>query len=268
MLADHLTRIVKEHQVDCVIANAENAAGGSGLTPQIYTKLLKYGVNLVTLGDHTYRKRDIIETLDNSDCLVRPANLSAQAAGKTWAAYTTSNGVNVAVVTLLGRLYMNLPSDNPFATIDRMLSGVIPKDINIVVVEMHAEASSEKIAMGWSLDGRVSAVIGTHTHVTTADETVLPGGTAYITDLGMTGPHRSVLGRSIDPVVKSLTTQMPYAYGIATEDLRINGVLIGVDSASGRASDITRICVKDPGHDQQAYDGDDGKPNHTDHSVL
>jgi len=132
---------------------------------------------------------------------------------------------------------------------------------------MHAEASSEKIAMGWCLDGRVSAVIGTHTHVATADETILPAGTAYITDLGMTGPHRSVLGRSIEPVIKSLTTQMPYAYGIATDDLRINGVLITVDSRTGRACDITRICLKDTAGARQAYDGDDGKPNHTEHSL-
>jgi len=111
VLADHLTRLVKEHEVDCVIANAENAAGGSGLTPQIYTKLLRYGVHLITLGDHTYKKRDIIETLDNSDCLVRPANLSARAAGRGWAVYTTNKGTNVAIVALLGRLYMNLPAD-------------------------------------------------------------------------------------------------------------------------------------------------------------
>jgi len=260
ILAEQLAGIVEEQQIDCVIANVENVAGGSGLTVHSYEKLEKYGVNLMTLGDHTYRKREIIDTLNNAENIVRPANLSPRAAGKDWAVFTTGRSAQVVVVSLLGRRYMSLPSDNPFQAVDRVLSK-IPADIKIVVVDIHAEATSEKVALGWYLDGRVSAVVGTHTHVATADETVLPQGTAYITDLGMTGPHDSVLGRSVEPVVKSLVTQMPYAYSIATGDLRLNAVVITVDSNTGKACEIERICVKGSGQDKINYDADDGKPN-------
>ncbi len=264
ILAEHLARIVKEHQIDCVIVNAENVAGGSGITVKIYEKLLRYGVHLITLGDHIYRKREIIDVLHNSDRIVRPANLSPQSAGREWAVYTTAPGPQVAVVSILGRMFMNIPADNPFHAIDRVLAK-IPSDIRIRIVDIHAEATSEKIAMGWHLNGRVSLVFGTHTHVTTADETILDQGTAYITDLGMTGAHRSVLGRNIDPVLKNLTVQMPYPYSIATGDLRINGIIVTIDSNSrppGLATHIERICIKDSTiEDQQPYDADDGKPN-------
>ena len=258
ILAEQLSRTAQQHEIDCVIANVENVAGGSGLTAQSYDKLGKYGVNLMTLGDHAFRKREIIETLDNADNIVRPANLSSRAAGKDWAVFTTDSGAQVAVVTLLGRMYMSLPSDNPFQAIDRVLGKI--GDVKIIVVEVHAEATSEKVAMGWYLDGRVSAVVGTHTHVATADETILPRGTAYITDLGMTGPHESVLGRSVEPVVKSLVTQMPYAYSVATGDLRLNAVAITVDSNTGRACEIERVCVRGAAPSQGNYDSDDGKP--------
>ncbi|MBN1435657.1 MAG: TIGR00282 family metallophosphoesterase [Sedimentisphaerales bacterium] len=260
VLAEELTRVVREHEIDCVIANVENVAGGSGLTIVSYDKLCKYGINLMTLGDHVYRKREIIDTLCNSDCIVRPANLPSKAAGKEWAVYTTRRGPQIAVVTLLGRMYMSMPSDNPFSAIDRVLKR-IPSDVRIVFVEMHAEATSEKIAMGWYLDGQVSAVIGTHTHVVTADETVLPKGTGYITDIGMTGPHESVLGRTVDRVVKSLVTQMPYMYSVATGDIRMNGVIVTVESNTGRARDIERICVKLENPQQVPYDNADGRPD-------
>ena len=258
LLADHLPQIVKQWEIDCVIANAENAAGGSGLTGTIYEKLHKYGVNLITLGDHIYRKRELISVLQNADDMVRPANLSAQAAGREYALYSTSAGPQVAVISLLGRMFMPQPSDNPFHTVERVL-GKIPPDVKIIAVDVHAEATSEKVAMGWFLDGRVSVVFGTHTHVTTADETILPNGTAYITDLGMTGPHESVLGRSIDRVVKSLETQMPFPYSVATGDVRINGIVVTIDVLTGRASEIKRICIKGVSDNQPAYDSDDGK---------
>ena len=260
VLAEELRNIVNEYDVDCTIVNAENAAGGSGITASICDKLRKYGVHLITLGDHIYRKRDIIDTLQNSQDIVRPGNLSPQAAGKEWAVYTTDQGPQVAVISLLGRMYMPLPSDNPFNAAERILAK-IPSDIKIVVVDMHAEATSEKIAMGWFLDGRVSLVYGTHTHVTTADETILPNGTAYITDLGMTGPHESVLGRKTDRVLKSLATQMPYPYSIATGDVRLNGILVTVDAHSGRATHIERICRRTETEDSVIYDNDDGKPD-------
>jgi len=269
LLSENLPRLIQEHQIDCVIANAENAAGGSGLTPQIYDKLLNYGVHLITLGDHIFRKRDIVDTLHNSDRIVKPANLAPQAAGREWALYQTVGGASVAVISVLGRMYMPIPVDNPFHAVDRVLNK-IPSDIKIRVVDIHAEATSEKIAMGWHLNGRATLVFGTHTHVTTADETILDKGTAYITDLGMTGPHESVLGRSVDRVLKSLITQMPCTYSLATGDLRINGVIVTTNSSgpnAGQALDIQRICIKDTYDTHQPYDSDDGKPDKN-HSLI
>jgi len=259
ILADQLINVVKQEEIDCVIANAENAAGGSGLTAAIYDKLIKYGINLITLGDHIYRKREIIDVLRDSDRIVRPANLSARAAGKEYAFYTTSRGPRVMIISLLGRLFMSLPGDNPFHAIDRILSKV-PADVKIIVVDIHAEATSEKIALGRWLDGRVSCVFGTHTHVTTADETILPYGTAYITDLGMTGAHESILGRAIEPVVKSLTTQMPYPFAVATGDVRMNSIIVTIDSHTGKTTDIRRLCLTSDSTDQSPYDSDNGKP--------
>ncbi|KPK76332.1 MAG: hypothetical protein AMJ79_06935 [Phycisphaerae bacterium SM23_30] len=258
LLAEHLKHLVRQWGIDCVIANAENAAGGSGLTESIYDKLHKYGVNLITLGDHIYRKRELINVLQNADDMVRPANLSAQAAGREFALFATPAGPQVAVISLLGRMYMPQPSDNPFNAVEKVLVK-IPPDVKVIAVDMHAEATSEKIAMGWFLDGRVSVVFGTHTHVVTADEIVLPNGTAYITDLGMTGPHNSVLGRTTERVIKSLVTQMPVAYSVATGDVRINGIVVTCDDQTGRASEIKRICIKGVADDQPAYDSDDGK---------
>lgn len=258
VLAEKLTSLVKEHGIDCVIVNAENAAGGSGLTPQIYEKLLKYGVNLITLGDHAYRKREIIETLERADNIVRPANLSPCAAGKDFAIYQTAKGVTVAVVSLIGRIFMK-PADCPYAAIDRILP-VLKQKADIILVDIHAEATSEKMAMGYYLDGKVSAVFGTHTHVTTADERILPKGTAYITDIGMTGPHESVLGRKIENVIKSFRTQMPFPFEVATGDVRINAVLIRVDSNTKTAESIERLCISAEIHDTITYDTDDGRP--------
>ncbi len=173
-----LPYLVKQHDLHCVITNAENIAGGSGLTPQLYDKLRRYGVDLVTMGDHIYRRQEIIPLLEKSDRIVRPANLAPAAVGRTVAIYETRPGPKVAVVSLLGRLFMKTMSDCPFRAADQVLSQ-LPRDVKIVVVDMHAEATSEKIAMGWHLDGRVSVVFGTHTHVATADECILPHGTAY-----------------------------------------------------------------------------------------
>ena len=245
LLSQALPTLVKEHDIHCVICNAENAAAGSGLTTALYEKLLKYGVNVITLGDHVYRKHEIIRTLETSDCILRPANLSPAAPGKTSVLYQTQPGPQIAVVTLLGRIFMRPPTDCPFRAVDSILNQ-LSDDVRIVIVEVHAEATSEKIAMGWHLDGRVSAVFGTHTHVTTADECLLPNGTAYITDLGMTGPHDSVLGRRKDRVLKNLITNIPCPFDVATDDVRLCGVLIQVDSTTGRATHIERIRVDGP----------------------
>jgi len=194
VLAEHLKGLIAERQIDLVVCNAENAAGGSGLTPQIFKKLMNYGVDAVTMGDHVYRKREVIQVLESSDRIVRPANLAPQAVGKRWTVVQTRSGHLAGVACLLGQMYMNA-ADSPWQAIDRVMNEM-PAEVRIRIVDFHAEASSEKIAMGWHLNGRASIVFGTHTHVPTADARVLDKGTAYISDLGMTGPYDGVLGRS------------------------------------------------------------------------
>lgn len=260
VLSQKLALLIKERKIDCVIANAENAAGGSGLTPQIYEKLMRYGVNLVTLGDHAYRKREIISVLESQKNIVRPANLSPYSAGKDFAIYETSSGVRIAVVALIGRIFLK-PADCPYAKIDSVLSR-LNHEADIVFVDMHAEATSEKVAMGYYLDGKVSCVFGTHTHVMTADEKILPEGTAYITDIGMTGSHDSVLGRKKEYVIKSFRTQMPYSFEVATDDVRISGIEVLVDSRTKKAEKIDRIQVTEDGSDEIGYDSDDGRPEY------
>lgn len=261
IIADKLGGLIKQLGIDCVIANAENAAGGSGLTPQIFDKLLRYGVNLVTLGDHAYRKRSIIETLETSEVIARPANLSEHAAGRFFAFCKTNKGPTVAVVPLIGRVFMK-PADCPFNTIDKVL-GKLEQSADIILVEIHAEASSEKIAMGYHLDGRVSCVFGSHSHVVTADERILPKGTAYITDIGMTGSHDSVLGRDKKNVLKSFRTQLPLPFEIATGDVKINAIVVTIDSNTKKAERIERVSIAaetgQGGAEPTSYDSDDGR---------
>lgn len=257
VLANKLVSLVEEYDVDCVIVNAENVAGGSGITPQIYEKLLKYGVNLITLGDHAYKKRDIIPILERSSQIVRPANLSPNAPGKGFTTYQTRKGTTVGVVALIGRLFMR-PADSPYDYIDAILPK-LKNSADIVFVDMHAEATSEKVAMGYYLDGKVSCVFGTHTHIVTADEKILPKGTAYITDIGMTGSHDSVLGRNTEAVLKHLRTQMPCPFGIATGDVRLSGIVVTVDSNSKRAEQIQRVQVLDEAAEGPPYDSDEGR---------
>jgi metallophosphoesterase (TIGR00282 family) len=260
VVAQKLASLVQEHQIDCVIANAENAAGGSGLTPQIYDKLLRYGVNLITLGDHAYRKKDIIPVLESNSNIVPPANLSPYAAGKEFALYRTGKGPTVAVIPLIGRIFMK-PADCPYAKIDSLLSRV-QQQAEVVLVEMHAEATSEKVAMGYYLDGKIGCVFGTHTHVVTADERILPKGTAYITDIGMTGSHDSVLGRKSECVIRAFRTQMPYPFEIATGDVRMSAIITTLDSNTKKADRIQRIQVMLDETDHVEYDSDDGKPDY------
>ena len=260
ILAEKLPTLVKDLSVDCVIANAENAAGGSGLTTQIYDKLLRYGVNLVTLGDHTYRKREIIPLLETVENIARPLNLSEHAAGKGFALYKTGKGPTVAVVSLIGRIFMK-PADCPYNAIDKILTQ-LEKKCEIVIVDCHAEATSEKIAMGYHLDGKVSCIFGTHTHVVTADEKILPKGTAYITDIGMTGSHDSVLGRGVESVLKSFRTQMPIPFEVAAGNVKINGILVTIDSNTKKAERIQRICISADFEESTNYDSDDGRPEH------
>jgi len=260
IIAENLRALVREHQVDCVVVNAENAAGGSGLTPQIYDKLQKYGVNLITLGDHAFRKRGIIEVLEKHDDIASPANFSEHAAGRGYACYRTAKGVTVGVISVVGRLYMK-PADCPYSAVDKLIPKV-RQSADILLVDFHAEATSEKVAMAYHLDGRVSCCFGTHTHVTTADERIFPRGMAYITDLGMTGAHDSVLGRKAPSVLKSFRTQMPIPFEIATDDVQINGILVTVDSHTQRAESIQRMRVCGSLDEPQQYDSDDGKPEY------
>ncbi len=245
VLQELIPGIVAEHGIDCVIVNAENMAGGSGLTASLYDKVIQYGADVVTLGDHVYRRRDIIPVLETSDRIVRPANLPIAAPGKLFVVCETRSGHRVAVLSLLGRLFMRIQANCPFAAADRVLAS-IPTDVKTIVVDMHAEATSEKVAMGWHLDGRVSVVFGTHTHIPTADERVLPGGTAYITDLGMTGPYDSVLGRDKDRVLSAMRTCVPAPFDVASDDLRLSGVIATVEPSTGRATAIERIMLSPP----------------------
>jgi metallophosphoesterase (TIGR00282 family) len=249
--------LVREKQVDLVIANAENIAGGSGNTANLFHKIRSYGIDVVTLGVHIYKRIDIVSTLQASERIVRPANLSSNAAGRPYTIVKTNSGVDVAVFALLGRIYMNLPADDPFAAADRVLND-IPREVRVCVCDIHAEATSEKVAMGHWLDGRVSLIFGTHTHIPTADAKVRPGGSAFITDVGMCGPYDSVLGRRKDRVVKYMTTNMPQPFDVATGDVRLCGALATIDPDSGRALEIERVEVQGDNADQ-AYDADDAR---------
>ena len=254
-----LPALVRERQVDLVVANGENIAGGSGITQNLFHKLRSYGVDVVTLGDHVYKKLDIAPTLQSSERIVRPANLSQHAAGRPYTVVTTNAGVPVAVFAVLGRIFMNqLPADDPFAAADRVLLQV-PRHVRVCVCDMHAEASSEKVAMGHWLDGRCSVVFGTHTHIPTADAKILPGGSAYISDVGMCGPYDSVLGRRKERVLKFMTTNMPQSFDVATGDVRLCGVLAEIDPETGRAVSVERVEVAG-GNAEQAYDADDRPP--------
>jgi metallophosphoesterase (TIGR00282 family) len=252
-----LAGVVREHRIDLVIANAENIAGGSGITANLFQKVRAYGVDVVTLGDHAFRKNDIYSMMAASERLVRPANLAAGAPGRTHTVMTTNAGVQVGVFALLGRIYMNLPSDDPFAAADKILSQ-IPKSVKVIVCDMHAEATSEKVGMGHWLDGRVSVIFGTHTHVPTADAKILPGGSAFISDVGMCGPYDSVLGRRKDRVLKFMTSAIPQAFDVATGDVRMCGAIAEIDETTGRAISMERFEIQGENVDQ-AYDSDDAR---------
>ncbi len=229
-------------RLDLVVANAENAAGGSGLTPANYWELMTAGVDAVTLGDHIYHRREIHTILQSQSNIVKPANYPPAAPGRTWTIVTAANGVDVAVISVLGRVFMR-PVDCPWRAVDRVLAE-LPGSCKVILVDFHAEATSDKQLMGRYLDGRVTAVLGTHTHVATADEEVFPGGTAFQCDVGMTGPYQSILGRRIDRVLETTTTFNPTMFDVASGDVRLSGTIVDVDPATGRALAVTRLCVK------------------------
>jgi 2',3'-cyclic-nucleotide 2'-phosphodiesterase len=239
-----------EEGIDLVVANAENAAGGSGLTPAIYRELTSAGVDCITMGDHIYRRREVLGVLNREQRIVRPANYPDSAPGRDHAIPRTAGGARVAVISLLGRVFMK-PVDCPFRAADRVLAR-IPSDVRVILVDFHAEATSDMQLMGRYLDGRVSAVLGTHTHVATADEQVLPGGTAFQCDVGMTGPHESILGRRIDRVLETARTFRPTHFEVASDDVRLHGTIVEVDPISGRATGIRRLSVDSSAADRLA----------------
>jgi hypothetical protein len=233
-------RLKEEYSIDLFIANGENAAGGSGITSDIVCQLHSFGVDVITMGDHVWKQKDILGIIDQDFRLLRPANFPPGTPGLGGTIVEVGRW-RVGVINVLGRVLMfRLPLDCPFRAAERELEK-IRKETNIIIVDVHAEATSEKQAFGYFLDGRVSAVIGTHTHVQTADETILERGTAYITDCGMTGPFRSILGREIEPVLKSFVTRMPFYFRVAREDVRMTGVVLKIDEETGKARQIKRV---------------------------
>jgi metallophosphoesterase (TIGR00282 family) len=235
--------LVQERGLDLVVANAENAAGGSGLTPANYQELVAAGVDCVTLGDHIYKRKEIAAVLNGRPNIVKPANFPPGAPGRTWALVQARNGVSVAVFSLLGRVFMR-PVDCPWQAAERVLAE-LPPEAKVILVDFHAEATSDKQLMGRYLDGRVSAVLGTHTHVPTADECILPRGTAFQCDVGMTGPFESILGRRIEPVMETTLTFNPTHFDVADKDIRLCGTIVDVDPDTGRSSAIERVCIRE-----------------------
>jgi 2',3'-cyclic-nucleotide 2'-phosphodiesterase len=239
-VARHLPRLRQEHAIDFCVVNVENAASGFGVTPQMARQVLEQGADVMTSGNHIWDRKEIVEYITKENLLLRPANFPA---GTPGVGYVTikAGPYRVAVLNLMGRVFMH-PIDCPFRKADEIVPE-LRKDTPIVLVDMHAEATSESVAMGWYLDGRVSAVVGTHRHVQTADERVLPGGTAYITDLGMTGPTDGVIGVDRDLILQRFVSQMPVRFEPAKGPAALHGVVIVVDPESGRASEIRRLRV-------------------------
>ena len=240
-LSRELHRVVDRHLVDFVIANGENAAGGFGLTEEVAWDLFKLGVDVITSGNHIWDKKDALDFIRREERLIRPANYPEGTPGYGSAVFTTAGGIKIAVLNLEGRVFMsNL--ECPFRTADREVAR-LKKETPVVFVDFHAEATSEKASLGWYLDGQVSAVVGTHTHVQTADERVLPGGTAYLTDAGMTGAFDSVIGIRKEEAIAKFLTLLPVKFEVAKGNIRLNGVLVEVDEVTGRALGIERINV-------------------------
>jgi metallophosphoesterase (TIGR00282 family) len=241
ILKRSLGELRQRESLGLVIANAENAANGSGITPDIYRELTAAGIDCITLGDHIYRRKEISPILDSERNILKPANFPDSAPGRTWTTIRAGDGTQVAVFCLLGRVYMR-PVDCPFLAADRVLEQ-IPDDVKVRFVDFHAEATSDKQLMGRYLDGRVTAVLGTHTHVATADQQILPGRTAFQCDVGMTGPHDSIIGRRIDRVLETTLSFRPTQFQVAKGDVQINGSIVETDPATGAAQAIHRINV-------------------------
>jgi len=237
-----LPGIVKDHDVDFIIANCENAASGFGVTKDIVEELFRYNIDVLTSGNHIWDKKEVVEFLEDYENLLRPANYPDPNPGWGAVVMPSVSGENIGVINLEGRIFMR-PLDCPFKKAKEETEK-LKNRAKIVFVDMHAEATSEKKALGWFLDGQVTAVVGTHTHVQTADEEVLPNGTAYITDAGMTGPFDSVIGIKTDTILERFLTQIPNRFDVAKKDIRLQGVVIDADEKTGKSRGIQRISIK------------------------
>ena len=234
-----LPNIIKEKNIDFVIANAENSADGMGITSKIYKELILAGVNVITMGNHTWGKKDIFNIIENKK-LLRPANYPDGVPGNGYGVFEV-NGKKIAVINLIGRVTMNVLSENPFIKAKEIISQIKNK-ADIIIIDFHAEATAEKIAMGYYLDGEVTCVFGTHTHVATADEQILEKGTAYITDIGMTGPKRSIIGMEVEASIKRFETTLPEKYRVSPDkEIILNGIILEINDENCRAKKIDRI---------------------------
>lgn len=237
-----LPNLKKDYRIDFVLANGENAAGGAGITPKTATELLNSGIDVLTSGDHIWDRKEIEEVINTQTRLLRPANYPPSALGRGAAVLRANNGVEVGILNLIGRVFM-ANVECPFKVAKEEIEK-LKKQTSVILVDIHAEATSEKIALGWYLDGLASCVFGTHTHVQTADERILPGGSAFITDIGMTGPFDSVIGRRVDHVLHRFITGMPTRFEMAEENIQLHAALVEVNQKSGRAVSIKRIQKK------------------------
>jgi len=232
-----LPGLKKEFALDLVIANTENAAGGSGITPGVAVELAGFGIDAFTSGDHIFKKRDVLSIINEEPRLLRPANFPSTSPGRGAGEFKTKDGRDVLLINIIGRVFME-PRECPFRVVKEEIDKARSK---VIIVDFHAEATSEKVAMGWYLDGLASAVLGTHTHIQTADDKILPKGTAYITDVGMTGPQHSVIGRKVEDVIARFITQVERRFEVASEDIQLQGVVLDIDESTGKARSITRL---------------------------
>ncbi|MFT5170146.1 MAG: metallophosphoesterase (TIGR00282 family) [Candidatus Omnitrophota bacterium] len=242
-LNESLKALKEELAIDFTVVNAENAAGGAGVTTRIAKQFLHVGCDVLTLGDHTWDQRDLESYLDTADSVVRPINFPEGTPGKGYCIKELDNGIKVGVVNVMGNVFMKYNLPCPFRALEK-IAAEIRKVTPIIVVDMHAETTSEKVAIGHFIDGKVSVLVGTHTHIQTADEKVLPNGTAYITDLGMTGPYDSVIGQRKDRIIKRFLTSMPTKFQVAENDVIIHGIVATVDEKTGKATAIKRVQKK------------------------
>ncbi len=244
-LAKYLPLIKTELAVDFTIVNGENSAGGSGILPKHAQEIFASGADAITLGDHVWDKPEIQPYLQDNDNIVRPGNFPDGAPGRGWSVVTAANGRKVGVINLLGRSFMRYNVNCPFRCLDEAIKD-LASQTNIIILDMHAETTSEKVAMGHYANGRVSGVVGTHTHIQTADEKILSNGTAYITDLGMSGPYDSVIGQDKDRIIKRFLTSLPQKFEVAQSEATISGVLINIDEQTGKANTIVRLQRPEP----------------------